>query len=306
MRFAPLISSCALVSLVAGAALAAPPSLASYWPHEDGRQWLYDQHAETFFGVPSTVDNQARLHLDGTTTAPVGIAAQNLKGEVAWPPAATLATMGVPGTVTDPLLRRLWIARPDLRTRIERTASEEPCVSNGIPDWQPLLLTGGLAYRQTNDEIAAWRCDLANTRAWLWLTSDLTPGHETIQQLLPDLANDLFLHVTVGPIENVTVPAGTYANSLRIDYLVDYGESMCTSPTGEPLGVSHSKTTGYVHYALGVGPVDCFEEFTILPVSGACPDATGEALARATLKLHEPSVPATVSSWGAVKSIYRQ
>ena len=57
----------------------------------------------------------------------------------------------------------------------------------------PVLLNGELTYRKTADEIAAWRCNLADTRAWLWLTSNLTIGNTFTLQLVPDLADDVIL-----------------------------------------------------------------------------------------------------------------
>lgn len=296
--------ACLILCSASFAATASAVTLADYWPHEDGRQWIYDIHYEEYFGGGSSEDSQGRLYFDGTTTAPTGIAAQWLNSEVASPPALVLERAGVPASIADPLLRRVWLARPDLRAKIAQASVDQPCHAEGTPGWWALLIHGGTAYVQSTTEIGAWRCDLSDTRAWLWLTSDLTPGATSVVQLLPDLASDLFLHVTVGPLETVTVPAGNFANCLRVDYVVDYGVSQCTGPGGEPLGTMHSTTEGYVHYAPGVGPVDSFEEFKTEAVDPGCPDPMG-TIASFALELHEPSVPAVPATWGGVKATYR-
>jgi hypothetical protein len=302
-----LLAAAALLASLPSSALAGSV-LETYWPHEDGRQWLYDQHYEDLGPAPEVIDSQARLYFDGTTTAPIGIAAQMLKGSVASVPARAHRASDPPVEVTDPLLRNVWIARPDLRDQIVRTSVEQPCVSQGIAGWYPLLLTGDLAYVQTATQIGAWRCDLANTQAWLWLTSNLTPGHTEMLQLIPDLADDVILYVTVAGFENATVPAGSFVNCLHVDYRIDYGESECTSSTGDPLGTFRSETTGFVRYAPGVGPIESYEQFMQIQVTGDCGAGVpvGTPLGIGTLKLNAPSVPAHAASWGEVKAAYHR
>jgi hypothetical protein len=61
-------------------------TLADYWPHEDGRTWLYEQHHEELFppGVPT--NDLARLWFEGTTVTPGGPVAQVLKSSVSGAP----------------------------------------------------------------------------------------------------------------------------------------------------------------------------------------------------------------------------
>lgn len=305
-----LVTFCALV-LFPRTAFAQPGSLASYWPHEDGREWLYDQLHEELHPPGPVVDNLARLYFDGTTVAPVGITAQVLSGEIISASALPSRNVGVPAEVGDPLLQTLWIARPDLRPHILKAASQLPCPTNAPAGWYPKFLTGGLAYVQISSEVAAWRCNRANTRAWLWLTSELTPGSTATLPLVPDLADDVLLHLTVGELEVVTVPAGTYPDCLRVDYRIDYGQSKCTSDTGEPGGSFRAETAGFVHYAPGIGPLQSLEEFKFSEIVGTCPgvpDSTfvGVPLNRSTLRLRSaPAVPAQFSTWGRLKSAYR-
>jgi hypothetical protein len=270
-------------------------TLADYWPHEDGRTWLYEQHHEELFppGVPT--NDLARLWFEGTTVTPGGPVAQVLKSSVSGAPLGLRLDTQVPAEVTGPLLRRLWLARPDLRSAILKSATESPCPTEATPGWAPLLLSGGLAYVQTASEVAAWRCNVPNTKAWLWLTSDLDPGSTASLQLIPDLADDVFLHLQVFGLEDVTVPGGTFKDCLRVDYRIDYGGSPCTD------GTPAFETTGFVRYAPGVGPIECLEELA----GSEIPCIDRQLFTRSTLKLYAPSVPAKASSWGRVKSAYR-
>jgi hypothetical protein len=302
------------IAAVIGFTLFALPTAAlaqdmgAYWPNDDGRAWTYQDRVEQFFPVPGVSDQVARLVFDGTTVAPNGIAAQVLREQLLSGSISTSAT-DAPG-VTSPLMRNLWRARPDLRDAIARLASVStagsPCPTDG--GGTSLLLGGGLTYRKTSDEIAAWRCNRADTRAWLWLVSNLAPGNTFTLQLVPDLASDVYLHGTMAAIEDVTVPAGTFNQCLRVDYVIDYGTSECTDEIGNPHGTSRSETRGFVHYAPGVGPVQSSEDF--IPFAEATGDCTdpgnvGRVAGRVTRKLASDVVPVVRTSWGRIKLIYR-
>jgi hypothetical protein len=211
-------------------------------------------------------------------------------------------------TVRDPFLRQLWAARPDLRVKIQRMLEDAACPEHRPADTYTLFLDGELAFRKTADEIAAWRCNLADTRAWLWLVSDVTVGNTFTLQLVPDLAADVFLHGTIAAIEPVTVPAGTFDTSVRVDYVVDYGTSACTDSGGNPVGTFSSQSRGHVHYVPDLGPVESGEEFIeVAQQTGTCfpADQVGQALSQASLQLERLPVPARPASWGAVKMHYR-
>ena len=307
-----LLAALLLWPISASAGGVDPAPLSAYWPNEDGRQWVYDQHFELLVSPFTVTDNQARLYFEGTTTAPVGIAAQMLKGAVSSTPARerpdALEVWGVPSAVTDPLLRRLWVARPDLRERIVQTSAEQPCSTQPVDGWEPILLTAGFAYVKRASDIGAWRCDLSNTQSWLWLTSSLGPGSTAQLQLVPDLADDVFLHLTVLGFEDVTVPAGTYLGALHVDYFVDYGVTQCTDSSGGSVGTSRYETNGFIRFAAGEGPIESFEEFQVVLLSGnPCPVDPGTGtIARSSLRLNSPSVPARAASWGGVKAAYHR
>ena len=300
-----VIELLALGLLLPASAFAGGVTMDQLWPNENGRAWRYDQRYQSFGIVPQLVDNQVRLIFEGATVAPDGIDTQYLRHELLSGPAASAARAE---EIADPFLRVLWQARPDLRSKIRNSLDGNPCPGDAPAGAYALLLNGEFAYLKTGSEIAAWRCNLANTRSWRWLTSNVSIGSTFVLQLIPDLSNNVFLHGTVAAAEPVTVPAGNYPNCVRVDYLIDYGSSICVDEEGNPGGTSRAETRGYIHYAPDVGPVQSFEEF--IPeaeVIGSCVSSVGvgEVGARTTMKLAAPPVAARSTNWGAVKTIYR-
>jgi len=283
--------------------------MSSLWPNDDGRSWTYQQHWEVF-PEPGGGDNVVRLLLDGTTVAPNGIDAQVLRAEVV---SGAISTSAIAAAPVGPLLGYLWRARPDLRPALQGRdlqsgAGSLPCPVGGPPGLHALLLVGDFAFRKTIDEIAAWRCNAADTRAWLWLVSDLTLGNAFTLQLVPDLASDVYLHGTMAAIEDVTVPGGSFGSCLRVDYVVDFGTSECTDANGNVIGTLRSETRGYVHYGPGVGPVQSFEEFIwVAEMTGSCapPEELGRVTSRASMRLSAGPVPAVPTTWGRIKAAYR-
>jgi len=298
--------ACMLFALPAAAQ---PPTMERLWPNEDGRSWSYDQHYEELGFGTDIVDNQVRVWFDGTTVAPTGIEAQYLRQELVGGSTAPArsATAALAAAIPDPLLRAVWVARPDLRARIEAAAAEAPCPQVHPPGAYALLLGGEFAWRRTADEVAAWRCNLANTRSWLWLVSDLTIGNTFTLQLIPDLASDVLLHGTIAAIEPASVPAGTFQDCVRVDYVIDYGTSSCTDPSGNPMGTSRSETRGYVRYAPDVGPVESLEQwFPVVESTDGCGGfPIGQPATLTTMQLSSLPVPARLASWGRLKAAYR-
>jgi hypothetical protein len=304
-------SACLIAFTSAALALPAAaqsPTMEPLWPNDDGRSWRYAQHHESYGPGAQVIDNELRVFFDGTTVAGGGIGTQYLRQEVvgvpvvnAVPGGAALAAMP-----PDPLLRAIWVARPDLRVRIEQAIADAPCPAYHPVGGYAVLLGGEFAWRRTTDEVAAWRCNAENTRSWLWLVSDLTIGNTFTLQLLPDLASDVFLRGTIAAIEPSTVPAGAFDGCVRVDYVVDYGVGTCTDPSGNPIGMSRSETRGYVRYAPNIGPVESYEQFIPeVEGTGTCGWPVGEPLATTTMRLGTLPVPTRSASWGTLKTAYR-
>jgi len=299
-RFAAVIAGVFAVA----PALAQTPTMSQLWPNSDGLTWIYLQHYEDFTDTV-LVDNRTRIYLDGTVTAPTAIDAQYLHQDV-------LGTTGpatvLESTVRDPFLRLLWKARPDLRAKIVHATENAACPETGPDGIYAVLLGGEFAFRKTPDEIAAWRCNLADTRAWIWLVSNLTIGNTFTLQLVPDLADDIFLRGTVAANEPIVVPAGSFDSSIRVDYVIDYGEVDCVDDIGNPTGTFHSNTQGHIHFVPDIGPVESSEDFIPFAqvTTGTCAGGqVGQVGATATLRLESLPTPVRTATWGRLKALYR-
>lgn len=276
------------------------------WPNEDGRSWTYAARTENYEELPPSIsDRTVRMFLEGTVVAPDAITVQMLRGELLSGPVAFDA---LTARIPDPLMRAIHRARPDLRSAIEARVEGVGCSVVRADGFDGLMLSAELTYLKTATEIASWRCNATNLRAWRWLVADLTLGNTFTLPLVPDLAPDILLHGTIAAVEDVVVPAGTIASCLRVDYRIDYGLTECTDESGTPLGTARSETRGSVHYAMGIGPVASFEEF--IPDAdgtGTCPLVVpaGEPLSRITMKLASLPVAVVPATWGQLKSRYR-
>jgi len=275
----------------------AQPSMASLWPNQDGSSWGYHQTYQAGpggFGNPDTTETLFRLHFDGTVAVPGRSDAQNLVEEEVVASAPSLAA------TPDAFLRTLWLARPDLRDALGQRGVTGAAAQ--VPEWAALLVHGG-AFEKTAQEIRIWRTDTTGLLSWVFLRFDLSLGHMFSLQLVPDLAPDVFLYATVGGLENVTVPAGSYTGCQRVDYRIDYGESICTGEgSSEPLGTFRGQTLGYVLYAPDVGPVFSFEELSYTDVTGDCGVTPDVVVERVILKLTEAPVSTEPVTWGGLKA----
>jgi hypothetical protein len=302
------ILSAAAIGILAPGAYGAGLDMGSLWPNGDGTAWTYEQHWEVIFPETYGGDNVVRLILDGTTVAPNGIDAQVLRGEVV---SGSTSSLAMHANAAGPLHGYLWQARPDLRPVLEaqaQAAGTLPCPEDAPQGFQGIYLSGDYAFQKTAGEIAAWRCNVADTRSWIWLVSSLSIGNTFTLQLVPDLADNVFLHGTIAAVEDVTVPAGTFGSCLRVDYVVDYGTVECTDQNGNPVGTSRAETRGYVHYAPGTGPIQSFEEFIpYVEATGTCvpPGDAGRVASRVSMKLTSGPVPVVPATWGQVKAGYR-
>ena len=113
-------------------AMAQPPTMDALWPSQDGMSWTYAQRYEDL-ELPQVVDTRTRIFLDGTVVAPIAIQAQYLRQELIGGSAISLSFEPV---LTDPFMRQLWLARPDLRTRILQEAADADCPRTGAPGWR--------------------------------------------------------------------------------------------------------------------------------------------------------------------------
>jgi hypothetical protein len=248
-------------------------------------QDLAAQLATPIPGPPdSTLSAGYRLRFDGTATTNSGVMGQNLVSQILFTKPGSTNT-----SHSTRFLHRLAAARPDLRSRIAAAYPVEWDEKSGPEPIEPfpLFLSGGV-YEKTAAHIGAYG-DLDSLLAWKWLEADVTAGHEFVLQLVPSIADDVFLHARVLGSRTVTVPSGTYQRVIDVVYAVDYGVIGFVDETQQGLGFMRLYDYGSVAYAENVGPVESVERHDF-PV-GVLPDPVFPSLLELTLE-HRP--PPTV------------
>ncbi len=263
-----------------------PPSplLARLWPNADGTGWTYHLvqttwddtlAASTVFATAAEVPPAPTLswlathdalvprgpllgadsagyalQFSGQITTSSGVTAQNLAEAFASP-------QPVPSAAADPLLAALWRARPDLRARIAARLGAPPTVSSGPLGREtvshPLFLHG---YAWQRSASGIWNYgDVDTLHSWEYLSATLWTGSEFTLQLVPSLADGIYLHGRILGRTSVTTPAATFTGALRCLYLVDFGLSSVTDPYGSVIGFERTISFGTVDYVDGIGPV---------------------------------------------------
>ncbi len=288
-----------LTGLMAGACHDEPkpprePTLSNAWPNQDRRAWTYELTAsqwstlpvapfpaevvfatheevpaaptlaeaaslldEQFTGTPVASDQALyTLQFLGTTTTESGARGQNLVATLDGEPllAKSAAVEGLEAGTDQALLVRVALARPDLRARIQARLGSAHLAEI---DPLPLFLRDGV-WEKTEDWIGRYG-DLSADLAWLYLEADLDVGHEFTLQLVPELAEDVFLHGRVHGRVTVENEVGTYPGALEVIYQIDYGGSEVTDINGEVQGYARLFDLARIVYAAGVGPVESEE-----------------------------------------------
>jgi len=213
---------------------------------------------------PTLVLGAYGLRFNGQLTTRSGVTGQNLEESL---------VEGVGARATSPaaapaggFLQLLARARPDLAAKLAARGVAPARVVSATSLGGPTLLHGG-AWEQNDDWIGNYG-DLNQQVAWIYLTSDLRAGSEFTLQLVPDLADDVFLHARVLGPRRVTTDAGVFQRAFEVLYVVDFGVSTATDANGNPLGSVRAFLLGTADFAPGVGPVRSYERMSYSVVSG--------------------------------------
>jgi hypothetical protein len=299
--------------------------LGNSWPNDDGRYWVYEYHgslwsdslnastypnrgdvppapsldeAVTLFQQPlegtplSTSEGTYRLQFHGMTTTGSGAVGQNLQSwldEV--PVAATNA-----GNRTDSrggdaeesgFLAQLRRARPDLAEK-----ALGPAIL--MVPLAPTFLFGGAF--EKSDAYTGLYGDLDLDLAWKYLEENLDIGHEFTLQLVPSLANDVYLRARVHEKRFIDSGMGAPFHALEVIYMIDFGILEILDLGGNHIGYSRAFSVGNVVYIADVGPV--WSEERNLYFVGATPTGPIESL---TLDLQETGKPPIVVPAGSTR-----
>jgi hypothetical protein len=271
------------------------PTLNNIWPNADQTSWTYDYvwlESEEwspayypteddvpplpawadflgYLGIEFTADSLVttkaifRMKFDGQTTSGPGVTAQNL--EESFQDENTGAIVVLDAAAQDrEFIRRLYLARPDLKATLERLVEATPALQPFAPFYapdespaasvlKPLYVHGGV-WEKTSEWIGTYGV-LDRLLAWKFLTANLNPGTEFSHQLIPSMADDVFLHCRVLRRFEFSTEIGEFQNAIACLYVLDYGISIALNTEGQRLGYTRNFGYGVVIYAPTVGPV---------------------------------------------------
>lgn len=259
------------------------PTMANIWPHDDGTAWTFDieyrevlppadpdkageipsmeeLHAalqDTLAGeVLGEGDGLFRFAFDGMVTTESEATGQNVVETIyVEMPGRPVNSGNGNNSGMDPVLAMIARARPDLRSKIlARYGLDEKALDELFP---PMFL-GGYAFAYEDTGYFGYG-DLDQEHSWVYLEGDLSVGSEFSLQLVPSLADDIWLYGQVWSIADQTVGGRTFENVVEYMYLIEMGETEIADDNGNALGSAFPYNYGYTFYAPEVGPISGVE-----------------------------------------------
>ncbi|MCB1182780.1 hypothetical protein KDM41_05055 [bacterium] len=255
------------------------PPLVSAWPHEDGRtwsydfislsrvdtnatlvgpgetilppmSWLHDRLEEPFVaGDGDTLRGRYGLTFDGEMTTDSGVTTQYLHEEM------LVEERPGPADDVDPLLVLLARTRPDLRDRLPAAAlAAAKSTADGFARISGPLLLHGYAFAWEDSGYYGYG-DISTHHSWVFMERDLEVGTEFSLQLVPELADDIFLYGRVwsrGPVSGL---GETRCDAVEVMYVIDLGEQFAVDENAALEGVFRGYVYGVNVFVPGVGPV---------------------------------------------------
>jgi hypothetical protein len=287
---------CFLAALV----FASPATLPEYWPHGPGSSWTYERVSVQWGGISKSAYDAVRFDVGDPIVLGSGVSVQPLVVQSAQSGGEHGDRASIHSVTSRPeLLRQLAMARGGRRDLVHDLGRDPG--SSGVTIHDATLL------RVVEAEIAGYRND-TEARAWLYLDPDTSAGHGFDLQLVPDLADSVFLHAhIVGPAD-VSTPASSFSAALRVRYDIDYGWEDVVDSLGNPLGRARALTHGEMFWVPQVGPVLARETFVPQAAVQGNPPPVGIDSLFTELRLQSWSLPGTAvtpAAWSAVKRLYR-
>ena len=218
-----------------------------------------------------------RLAFDGLRTTGSGITAQNMTHTI-FTDTRDVPTIGVENLATsmeptltadgfELLLQHIAQARPDLRAKIAEQYGvtwepQDRLDKVGIPSF-PLFLHG-YAWVKNPAGIFGYG-DLDTNLSWIYLEADLSIGQAFQMQLVPVLADDIYLYGRIWSRGAFTAGGLQYENCVECLYAVDFGVREAADENGEVIGMFRDWAYGVIVYAPAVGPVYSRERLLLTP-----------------------------------------
>jgi hypothetical protein len=258
------------------------PTMANIWPHADGTAWTFEGaarrsevplpvkaaevptmdelHAALAEPIPGIVtdvlEGLYRMELDGMITTESGATGQKV--------VQTFFQEEDPSSAgVDPLLALVARARPDLRPAIAARCGLE-AKDFGEVSQGPYFL-GGYCFSAEEDGYYGYG-DIDQDHSWVYLAEGVAVGTEFSLQLVPALADDVWLTGKVWSLGDRTVSGVDYANVLEVMYLVDMGMTTVTDETGNLVGTMHPYIYGHSFFVPDLGPVAGVERRVLPPL----------------------------------------
>lgn len=228
--------------------------------------------------VCSTEEGEYALEFAGDTTTRSGATAQNLRETLTLDQGAL--ALAAPSKAGAALLTRLCIARPDVAEKIRskypsievdayppqgKMSGLEISSESYAAIFMDPILVHGYAWEKTRDWIGTYG-DIDQALAWKFLESDLGTGHEFSFQLVPSLADDVYLHCKVLRTFTAHTRLGSFEDSIECLYVIDYGiHATMPGVVGEAAEYTRTFDYGSVIYSPGIGPVYSYERALLYP-----------------------------------------
>ncbi len=267
-------------------------ALRNIWPNEDGRSWEYsllqrawDRPIPHFYDRPALVppaprldvvmgllrrhpigrhlvasDGRYTMRFNGLKTTLSGATGQNLETQLLFPPVAASAAAAPIAPIEGPIgfMAALERARPDIARKAGSRGGPPRAPSAIIPELFAPTFLFGYAWEKTDQYIGSYG-DLNTELAWKYLDANLRPGSSFRMQLVPDLADDVFLHARVLSQQTAFSGTGAVRSAIQVLYLIDFGVGEWTDVNGNTVGFTRVYSYGTITYAPGVGPVASYE-----------------------------------------------
>jgi hypothetical protein len=185
------------------------------------------------------------LEFRGTAPTPDG-PKQKLEG--------TFVEAGGKAPTADPILARIYLARPDLRTRMEELGMIPAGAGKQLDllTVGPLFTYGGKFEKQI--EWMGYYGDFSADSSYTIVRAPLATGAGFRHQLAPFLSDDVWEYGWILGWEDFPTDAGVF-HALEVVYFLDLGESDIIDEDGDSLGTFSPFAVARAFYSPDVGPV---------------------------------------------------